>query len=32
MPFGICNGPATFMRMMDRIFGDVNFQCVDLLG
>ena len=28
MPFGVCNGPATFMRMMDRIFGDVNFQCV----
>ena len=28
MPFSVCNGPATFMRMMDRIFGDVNFQCV----
>ena len=28
MPFGVCNGPGTFMRMMDRIFGDVNFQCV----
>lgn len=24
MPFGVCNGPGTFMRMMDRIFGDVN--------
>ena len=28
MPFGVCIGPATFMRMMDRIFGEVNFQCV----
>lgn len=25
MPFGVCNGPATFMRMMDKIFGDENF-------
>ena len=26
MPMGLCNSPATFMRLMDSIFGDVNFQ------
>ena len=25
-PFGLCNAPATFMGLMDGLFGDQNFQ------
>ena len=30
LPFGVCNGPATFSRLMSRCFGDINHSGVVL--
>ena len=30
LPFGVCNGPATFSRLMAKCFGDINYDGVVL--
>ena len=31
MPLGVCNGPATFSRLMSKCFGDLELDMVDHL-